>query len=433
MTATRLMGDLGTLLLLVVATVVSLSSAAALAQTESSGSLWLGVGAGHSDNIRRSFEMPDSGSFSALTVESDLAYQSRRIEMGLDADLQRRHYSVSNIEDETYGYARFAFEIDALVDRLSWVVRDDYTQGRVDPFQVTSPENRAGLNVFSTGPRLNLPLGTRSLLRMDALKGERSITGFSGLDGGSQDNSIAYVRVLSSTTELAVNLSARELDYDSQAIGLETTRAFLSYSRRLASGEAFLALGSSRTERGTQSSSTPYISLAWSRDVGARSRVEIDAVQQFVDLFNDFRFGSTIDAVLDANIYKQQLVSVAYSVEGVRSTFRADQSLSRAEFELGSARGDYDEAVTSIQYTRSFTEQTTLAISLASVTRDFETAAADDKSVRWNVSLNQGIGRRFSVHLSYESIDDESASGREIDANVVRVFFRYALTDPSIG
>ena len=428
MTALRALARYTAMAILASLTALSLPDTA-LAQAGSSGSLWLGIGAGHSDNIRRSALMPESGSFSAMGIESDLTYESHRLALDFLADLERRQYSISGIEDETYGNAELSMEIAAVPDLVSWLVLDDYAQGRVDPFEVTSPLNRAEINVFSTGPRFDIPLGMRSLLRLEALKGERAVSDIAGLDSDSLETSAAYVRVVNETTQISINISERDLDYEMAGDRFETSSAYLSYDKTLASGRAYLAIGSTKTESRVMSSSTPYLDLSWSRDVGVRSRVEINAEQRYVDFFDDYRFGGASETVLGSEVYEQQILSWIYTIEGSRNRLELRQSTAKADYINDSAR-DYDDITFGMSYQRELPRRMTLAARFATSKRDFAVAARDDDADRWALEIDKEFGQRLSLGMTYDSYEDVSVTGDNVAEDTVRLFFRYAVARP---
>lgn len=398
----------------------------ATAQPESSGDVWFGISAGLSDNVLRTVVLPDSGSYTAIGVNSDFAYQSSRLAVDFIADLERRRQSIAGVPDATYGDAALSFEVYAIPDRISWLVLDRFDQGRSDPFEVSSPQNRAGFNSFSTGPRFNLPVGDQSLLRMELLEGKRSVSGLVGFDGSSREFGGAFVRVRDNITELALNLTAREFEYDSLPGVYETKGAFLSYDRALATGRAYVAFGSTRTEFQSNRSSTPFFNLFWSRNVGARSLLEIDAVQRYVDILDDDRFDNGFETVPARGAYEEQQIAVAYRIEGPRNAFSLSRSVGNIDYPT-SNDFDYDQNTFAVEFSRQLTRRMLLSIAFSVFDREYSVNSQSDESARWQLTLDKDLGQRFSLRAIYQSIDDEAVIGNQVEENTVRINLRYAV------
>ena len=412
---------------LILGVVVSCHTAVVSAQTDTSGAVWLHFGAGHSDNIRRVLISPVSGSFTAFGVQSDLDYESSRVAVDFQSDLERRNYSTSDLSDETYGFAYLDAEIDAVPDRFAWLVRDRFSQGRIDPFGVSTPENRAEVNVFSTGPRFDLPFGSRSAFRLELLKGERSVSDLIGLDGDSTDRALSYVRSLDSITELAVSITSQDIEYDLSGAEYETERAFVSYTKALASGRAYLAVGTTKTKFESESMTTPYLNLSWSRDIGARSRVGVDAVQQYVDFFSDFRIGSSSETLLNDDIYKQQLLSVSYAIDGERNSLSIGYLDTDVDY-VFSTETDYSQDEFDIEFSHSLTRQGVVRVGYGIAERDYSLVSRGERFSRIRLAYEQALGRKFSLRAEYESHDNEGVrEGVAIDEDVFRLSLRYAI------
>lgn len=397
------------------------------AQQESTGMLWLGLGGGHSDNIRRTATQPDSGSFRVFSVTSDVEYESARIDLEFAANLERRMYSVNGVQDETFGDASFELQLQALPDRIVWVVEDEYGQGRIDAFEVSSPDNRAEVNRFAMGPRFHLPIGSRNQLRFELLHAERSVADATGLDSESLENSLSYVRSLDSTTEFSFNHSILDIEYDGFDTQFETEATFLAYAKVLSTGEAYLAVGTSRTESETTDTSTPFINLRWSRDIAARSRVQIELNQQYVDFFDDIRFGTTSDAVLDEGIYEQQYVAATYIIDGERNTIEFEFSTGESTY-LSDSAMNYDETAASASWERRLSRLMRFGVGVTSQERKFQGSARADDSTRWEAFLERSLGDRISLRLDYQSIDDTTLLSGTVEENQIRLAVRFAAT-----
>jgi hypothetical protein len=122
-------------------------------------------GHGESDNIARS-TAPEDGSYDSLGFLADFARNSQRFDLNIHADLESRSYSLDTVDNELVGTVNAGAEVHIVPQRFSWEFRDYHGQGITDPYAAIGPGNREQLNVLSTGPIVDLPLGARTSLEL---------------------------------------------------------------------------------------------------------------------------------------------------------------------------------------------------------------------------------------------------------------------------
>jgi hypothetical protein len=125
--------------------------------------LWLSRG--ESDNVGRTV-VPEDGSYDGLGLLARLAHESIRLAANLDSNVEFRSYSEAAIDDEIVGTLAGVANVQIVPDLFSWDFRENYGQGINDQFAAIGPNNRERINVFSSGPELDLNLGSRTILQI---------------------------------------------------------------------------------------------------------------------------------------------------------------------------------------------------------------------------------------------------------------------------
>jgi len=384
------------------------------------------VGGSYSDNIRRSASQPESGSFSFLGLQSDIQEDSRRLLVDFDSDLEYRMYSKSGLDDELYGNMSALVEIDALPDRISWIFQDDYGQGRTDPFQVDSPENRAHVNVFATGPRFDVPLGQRTALRVAVLAGTRSIEGSGELDNDVLESSLGLARSINTNTEIGIEFSARDIDYEFDALNVELSTASIGYVKQLATGEARVRVGTNKADYGRIEESGPLVDIRWSRSLGVRSSLELSIGRQFVDAIQDFRFTNVNDLLLSSDVYERTGFDARFAMEWQKTTASAALQTVESEYVIQSNLNN-DQTGLVLDVSHQMTSRTSLVANIATFNRSLTDAGVDDESRQWSLAVERIFGRGSVLQLRYADVRFNGLQDSEVKESVVSVAFQRSV------
>ena len=167
--------------------------------------------------------------------------------------------------------------------------------------------------------------------------------------------------------------------------------------------------------------------MLWSRDVGARSELSLSASRDFVDVFSDGRFGGSAERFLTRDIFKEELATLAYTINGERSSIVLTGSLADVEYTTESTR-DYNEVYFSAEYRRALTRRIDLEFFLSVVEREFDATSLTDDIDRWRLLFRRDIGTRYSADLSFERFKSDAVTTSSVDENVVTLYFTIALT-----
>ncbi len=224
------------------------------------------------------------GSYDSVGFLIDLAHTSTRVETSINADLAFRTYSEDAIEDETIGALAAIADIDLIRDVFSWDFREGYSQGRRDQFAALGPNNRESINVVSSGPQVDVPLGGRTMLSIGGDYSVRRYDESASVDSDSVGYELGLFRQTSDTTSFGLIATTNEIEYsDFNAPPYEIDRLSVRYEKTLATGNVLAEIGTNEIRYGDLPTDEPLFAFEWSRSLTARSRLAISADRQFTD------------------------------------------------------------------------------------------------------------------------------------------------------
>lgn len=386
------------------------------------------LGAGHSDNLFQTSVLEESGNYRLLGVDVDFYRETTRVETEVTGDVEFRSYSHPAIDDAPYGSFDAQVEIQAIRDRLSWIVSDEYGEGRLDPFQMQGPGNREQINIFTTGPALYLPVGERTEIRLSSMLGNRSYEESKDFDADTLESTAGVYRQIGMTAEVGLVLSTRDVEFDTLDYDNTIERAAIRYDKTLSDGEASLQLGTNRVEYESYSKSSPMFEISWARQVGTRSRVQLQAQQALVDSSDTFRGGQTPDdALRSVDVYERTSAGAALNLGFPRGemTFTGRIGEDRYENDLTL---DNDLLQVGVAYERPLSNRLNLGISYFSVDREFQITDQQSDDTGTMIWAERAFGSKISLDIEYER---SSRGGRGVDSsdeNTIRLSVIYDLS-----
>lgn len=201
---------------LVFAPFMLLAASGAAAQEAAPSELRLG--AGHSDNITRTL---DTDAVSASWLEAGftgtLSDKTSRFESAVVADVTYRKYSNADFGQEVIGGGNAHLGVTMFESVLKWVADDVYGQTLINSFAPNAPQNRQGVNFFSTGPDLTVPLGARTELVMNARWGTANYDELL-IDNQNRSATLGLQRKISAITTLRIEATGARIDYQGDGI-----------------------------------------------------------------------------------------------------------------------------------------------------------------------------------------------------------------------
>jgi hypothetical protein len=394
--------------------------------------LWMGHA--ESDNIFM-VESPQRGSYDSLAVLLGLASESSRASTNLDLDLEFRNYSEEAIDDQLVGTFSGVADIDIVEERFDWTFEDYYSQGRTDALQAPSPLNREGVNVFSSGPRLDLPLGQRTSLALDANYRARRYENSSSLESDSLTRELSVLRQTTSTTQLGLILSNDEIEYDQTGVSAyEIDSVSLRYEKRFATGGVRAAIGRNELEYVSVEHDGPLYDFSWSRDIATRSTLTISAAREFTDSGSLFAPESGVpgddvaDVVLSPNPLERRQLGVVYSLASDRTEFSIGTTTLDDSY-VGDPTLDNKAVFGTVSFSRALSPRTGLGVAFDKVRREYSdvTIGGEEEDAIATFWINYALGRQFDA--AFVATRYERDGLQSFDETRYEVRFFYSPSD----
>jgi hypothetical protein len=403
----------------------------------SSAALDLRFGGGHSDNVRRT-PIGESDSYSLAGITGDYSRTSRRLDTLLYVDIERRDYSDPTIEDEPFGSIDAYLDLGIVPERVSWLFNENYGQAQIDPYAPPSPFNQEQVNVFSTGPSFDLPLGSRTILNIAARRDSRKFEDSTQLDSDGESADLGVARTVSPTTTLGLTVTGRQLEYDIPFNDNRVSSWYADYQKQLASGDVMLALGRSKATFDATGAETdaPYVDFSWQRAVGARSVLTVSAANQLGDFGDGFGWLATSPdgsvplpdvTLLTPNVFKETSAAVDYTVTLPRGRLSIGSDVVDVTYD-GSPELDYDWRQTSVSYQRPLRAQLSLGVDASYAKRIFDESGLEDRDRQFRIFLERSFGQRMQFDFLYEDYSRSGTGPFNYDESVFRIVFRYRLS-----
>jgi len=391
-------------------------------------------GGGHSDNVLRSLVDPESGDYRFVGTSFDYLRDGRRVDIDLVGDVEVRNYSDPAIDNEPVGAVNALVNAELLPNRIFWIIRDNYGVGPNNPFQPTGPQNRQEINVFSTGPRVDIPVAARSSLTFEALRTESNFDETNRIDSDAEDYELTFNRNLSATTLIGIGGSERDVEFEGATDPNETRSYFLLYDRQLSSGSTQLRLGHSEVMVGTETWDSPLVDLSWVRNVGARSRLGVTATQGFSDAATAFANNNGGSGPGTGVVIT---VRDPYEFTGVGLNFALTYERTVLTLNLGTGRSRYTESVDfdnddrsfDIDLQRELRARLRLGASVGVWEREFVRTAREDTELYREIFVDKSVGQRWSLRVTLQDFERDrgAAGGGAYEEDTIQVAFNVDL------
>jgi hypothetical protein len=288
------------------------------------------VGVGETDNVTL---VPSDKITQTLAVaDADFAIQQQSRRFDVDAkgnftylDFLQGAYSPELI-GRLDGLARFAF----IPEKLTWVLQDDFGQAQVDPFAPVTPTNRENINYVSTGPDLDLRLGSVGFMDVTA-RYARTQYQVSPYDSNRLLGSIALGRALSAQSNISLDGSVERVLFDNTIdnTDFDRTSVYGRYELKGARTELTANLGITKVNQGGESFSGPHVKFQLSRKLSSAAKLTFTAGRELTDAatnFSTLQSGAigtigTAPAPVTSSSYTITYASVGWQYARNRTTF----------------------------------------------------------------------------------------------------------------
>lgn len=419
-------------LLLLAGVAVTVPAAAATGQLEVSGAI------GRTDNLTRTSADGAPATLASAGLDFSLLHESLRLEADLAGSLQFLKYGGSEYSSEVIGQAGVHAGLAIVPGNFRWLVDDSFGQLRRDLFSVPTPDNREHVNVFSTGPEVQLRLGGAARLLLAATYGRVDYE--SGEAESSRKGAwIALRRDLSGGGVLGLYAAGERIeprddvvpDYDRKSLSIQ-------YQLQGARSSLAVEVGGNRIEGDDIDETGALLRLELTRRVGRFSRVRIAGGQEFSDAASSLRADSTLDlqtggaglVARTAQPFTRRHVEVGFDAAGRRTFFNLFGQYVDEDYER-EPNSKRQRVVAGIGAGRQLAARTDARISVTYSGNEFDADDSDNHDMTYTAALAWRLGRRLRVEASGEHYVYASQIAGT-DARETRYWLRLRYGEPPL-
>jgi hypothetical protein len=246
--------------------------------------LTLRAGAGYSDNVNRTSTDETSSNVYAPGLDINYRETTRRLDATVTGDLDYLTYSAQGLNSQLVGNFYGDVSYGIVPESFVWNFDESYGQGRADLFQPSNPQNTQGINYFSTGPELTLPLSNRMFVTANASYAN-SWYQDQNTDSNQYGGGLALGRSLSQATKIAAAVEYTRIAYMDPNAGPDSDlwQYYLTYSAKGARSTLDLDAGYRSFDDGSGRKGGPLIRFNLTRQLSAYSSIFLLAGDEYSD------------------------------------------------------------------------------------------------------------------------------------------------------
>jgi hypothetical protein len=382
------------------------------------------VGAGHSDNIRRTVNNETDEDIAAVGLRFSIDELRPRLEGRAVADLAYHEYLDDAFDSDFIGNFAGDARIALAPERLDWIIADNFGQVLADPFTPATPDNRENINYFTTGPVLSLPLGAKNRVRLGA---QYSLISYedSPFDSDAVSANLALVRALSASTALSLNARAQQVEYDEAGLNADYDQqdAFVRYEATGIRTELGVDVGYTQVDRDAASDSEDglLLRLDLSRRLSGASTATLSAGREFSNSGSAFATTQELGGIGSGATpgrqtglpFTHEYVALGWNFSRNRTGFGFSVSRTDQSYEDDASSG-LDQTLSSVsgRFSRQLSTRTALAIDVGYGEGEFA-QGTDYDELNGSLSVSWRLSRSLSLTAMYDYYEYETLAGPE--------------------
>lgn len=420
---------------LTVGTLALMAGSAAWAQTNYEAS----VGVGHSDNITRVETGKQEETVAQAGLRFSIDREGPRLRADFVGDLSYQHYLDDTFDSELLGNLGGTLRYAFVEDRFDWVVEEHFGQVLFDPLEPATPENRENINYLTTGPEFTFPIGTQTRVRVGA---RYAITTYedSPFDSDAVQGEIALVRLLSTSSSIAVHARRQDVTYDEAALGADYTQDdfFVRYGANGLRTRLAVDAGFSRLDReGLDEEGSPLVRLSVQRHLSSSMSATLALSREFANSGTAIATHQQVGVGLGTapgrqtvEPFTQDRIALTWAYARNRTEIGLTASFDDREYETTS---DLDQtlATYSLRARRELTPRLSAEIAGSFARGEFALPGQEYTDFGAFIALNRRVSRSSSISLRYDFVDrDSEMPGLGYRENTVWLSFVYGNGRP---
>ncbi len=291
------------------------------------------AGVGESDNVTLVNSDKISQTMAVADADFDLQQQTRLLNVDAKGNFSYLDYLQGAYSPELIGRFDGLASVALIPEKLKWTLQDDFGQAQVDPFASVTPTNRENINYVSTGPDLNLRLGSLGFVDVTA-RYARTNYQVSPFDSSRLSGSLAVGVPISALSSVSLDGSTEHVEFDNTTVNTDFDRSnvYGHYEIKGSRTELTADLGVTKVDQGSETLNGPFAKLQLSRQLSSAAKLTLAAGRDLTDAstsFSNLQSGAastigtigTAPAAVTSNNYTVTYASVAWQYVRNRTSF----------------------------------------------------------------------------------------------------------------
>ena len=399
------------------------------------------------DNIFRTSTDETSDFVWTGGMSLDFTEETSRISADIRGVINYLNYD-RTYESESIGGLNAKVDFTLVNERLIWTFRDNYGQRLLDSFGTPNAANREDVNIFSTGPILQMPIGSRQFV---GLEGRYSSYTY---DVSANDNDRIFGRVrlgrrTSKDASISLDLTTERVDYSGESLSgdVDLNELFIAYEVQSTRNIFKVEAGYTQMDFGDNILDGSMLRINWTRVSSLTYRFLFSGGSQYSTQGDIFRFsqsngreiGGTVDVVGINAPFRSHFFYTRYNLDRERTRIAVELEWNQDDYEFQASSGpdgalealDRDVVRARFFVERDISRKFFANFSLGVRTRKYKYIDREDDDFRIAATLGYRFSPAFNMFVSHRYFKrDSSDSVNEFVEN--RAFFGISYV-PSWG
>lgn len=373
------------------------------------------LGFGYSDNVTRVATDQIEDTIQSIGLSVSTSGSSNRYLFDLRGDGRYDHYVDGTFSDDVVGSLFGDLDLFLVRERFHWLTDVSWGQQVANILQPLTPSNLANIYIFSTGPDITLPFGSRTSFvvegRFDTIRREETV------DNDRITGLVSLRRESNSNRTLSINYDVESNEYDTltSVFDYDRQEVFLRWEERTGTAVFSLDAGAAELDLSLDKSSSPIVRAEYSKTVSPFTILSLSAGRTFSDTASQFRSVREIDAPnpdfgnIGQNFdpFLTHYARFSMNLSRPRTIFRMTFFWRTEEHEIAILQ---DRTVTGIQLgaSRQLRPKWRLGFDGLFTNRDFENLDREDRDSSIAIELSRELTNKLALSVRASQIDRDS-------------------------
>lgn len=388
---------------------------------------------GRSNNVLRTADNQISETIATVGTELSIFQATRKFNADIYVNADYVDYLDDAFDNDVVGGATMLSSYSFVEDVLDWTLQWNYGQQVFDPLAPIRPDNRENVSYLTTGPQLDLPLGSRFELKANAQYSDVTYE-INPNDHNRLGGRLSIGRILNNNATLALVGTTEKVEYDQLVLNPDFQRngLFLRYELIDARNTFSIDFGVNELELDglAQKSDGTLLRIDWLRAVSSGVEVQVSAGSRYSNQGDIFRFfqnaqfdlRDTQDVAGVATPFRNNFATVRFALAKPRTRFVLNYLFSDEDYE-GNDVFDREVQRLNMIVERDFSRKIFGELGFSGLTRKFFLLNRDDTDYLYTLSVGYRLSEGLTTALSYQHFERSTNQGvTEFDED--RLFLR---------